>query len=759
MFASPAEVAAAYAHGAVALQAEIGLRLAGTRVHTTAGRVLLFQALGERVPFERVNGTLNARDARALIEAAHDAEGLGAAVALATELRRFGACIASGSSLALGDFDSTASKPEILAAARERCAAMEQHYQEGIITDGERFSKTIDAWTEARDALDEALREHLDADHPLGALRDSGVIEDDRCVTLCAGMLGLVRGPGDDMAESPVVHSLAEGLTPHEAFLLAGSRSREAFEQREAHREARTLAEQLGAALGAVRIVADDCGAREGRTLRALFEDRRLATSLGTRITGRTVLEDVHAPDGAILVHMGDRIDQATARRLDRARAIHAVVRSPLTCRCAVGVCAACYGWAPAARRPVALGARVGLLAARTIAGAYADAIRRVRLIQLGSGGCWTTPSVERATIAGVARHHDIAGPLLYRDEPGPSARNPRVVTCAEGWISIRDDRGGEREAFRVRRGDEVLVADGAPVDRGQGVAFGRWSGEGVRVVELPEGSTAMVSFADLASEKLYTRSDELTGRDRSALCIGSREATLRLDVTLKDGARTSIAVAVPGHADLHVADGTAVRPGELLATERADHRVYGWAWPRSLLEVLRDRDESGWPREILAETSGTLHRRGGPEDGVIVRIEPDDGGLPQEVRAPHWVDPLLSDGARVKRGDTLIAGGLDPTARLRLRGALAAAEPLLDRIDTAFTRASFPVADVHLELVVRAMLSRVRVVDPGDTELPPGALVHASAARAASDAAALGGGRAAVVTPVVCGIDVLARG
>jgi hypothetical protein len=127
VFASPAEVEAAHAHGAVALEAEIGLRLAGARVHTTVGRVLLFQALGGRVPFERVNGTLDAGDARALIEAAHHTEGLAAAVALVIELRRFGARIASGSSLARVDFESPTSKQEILAAARARCAATWPH--------------------------------------------------------------------------------------------------------------------------------------------------------------------------------------------------------------------------------------------------------------------------------------------------------------------------------------------------------------------------------------------------------------------------------------------------------------------------------------------------------------------------------------------------------------------------------------------------------------------------------------------------------
>jgi hypothetical protein len=646
VFAGPAEALAAHAHGAVDLHAEVGLRVEGARVRTTVGRVMLFDALGGRVPFARVNGALDARDVRGILE---DTPAAFAA------LCRFGLAhaSASGLSIGLGDLQSPPEKAGLVAAGEARGVAVLREYEDGQITEGERYNRTIDAWAEVREAVVEALRGTIGPEHPFGALRAAGLLEDDASLGLCAGMLGLQAKPSGEIIEQPILHSLAEGLAPLEAFLRAASARAAALRTRDRHREARLLRRRLDGALGGVRVVAEDCGTHEGISLGPLLDGRRVVTPLGRRVLGRAATEDVLDPGGELLVRAGEVIGADAAARLDRAFVASVRVRSPITCRAEGGVCARCHHGA-------AVGAKAGLAAAREIALRAAEIVERPFSIQSYCG--WGRPLVrQRSGVAGIVRHQGIDGEHVDEDFTGPAGLR---MLAREGRLWVHDDGGRALEAFQVLHDDRVLVGDGERIDGGR----------------------------------------------------------------------------------------------EVLAHERADDTWSSEPWGG--LGVLQRwlRQRPGPDRAVLAACDGTVIGVEQSRLTGVVRVDPGDGRPLAHHAFPRGRSVLVQPGDRVDKGEMLAGGLVAHGDRLRLFGARQAAARLLKDLTDLLASSGTPIADVHLEVLVRVMFDHVRVVDGGDTGLVPGQIVSADAARAESARAKALGARPAVVETVLLGIDAAAR-
>ena len=697
-FSSFLELAAAHAHGAIDLDAPVEVRLPGTRLRaaTTAGRVLLEQALPVRLDFELLNRAMNAAAAARVIEVSHAQAGPEAAAAVADALWSFGLRAATESGLSLGaeDLRGPAEKEAIIARAFEEVAYQARLYEGGHRTEGERYNGVVDAWEEAERQIGDVMARAFRARRPFEALASSGAIELRGALGRVAGMGGITSKPGGEINEVPVLHSLAEGLSPYESFLAATEVRIASTHRLDKEETARSLASKLEASLGTLRVVRLDCGTADGITLASLVEGRRIHIRLGRRILGRVLLEAVRSSVGLVLAEAGAIVDETLAERINRALVPSVRVRSPLTCAETSGVCKACYGWDVGHRRFVALRARVGLAAARGIVALAPQLVYRP--FDFGRMSNSTSQKSDVTTAAGVARHEGLD---LIR-----TGERAVMVMAREGRVVILDDIGEELESFRCVQGDHILVEDGAAVPRGAMVVKPGHDNGQLLVVDIPEGAEAIVGWSGDLEALLETIVDPVTGLTYSV--VAGRGVTLCLAALFADGTQASIAVTVPAGSVLKARIGDRVRRGDSLAVIPFS---YGgrppWRFDLSGgLSRLVDILTAPMPKEpaLLAEADGNVHMSQVDKKGFRIRLDPDDGGPPHHS---WWPQPhgCYSGEDHVHRGDILAGTTPSPRDLLRLFGSRTLGDQLLAELAELFAFAGQAIAGVHLELALRA--------------------------------------------------------
>lgn len=646
-FASFAAVEAACAHGGAAMGAAIEVRLPGerARVATTVGRVLLAEALPVQVGFESVNRSINAAAAARIIEAAHTVAGHDGAAAVARELWSFGvrAATESGLSLSRGDLRSPAAMPAILAEARAARAWAEEQWDDGQLTEGERYNCLIRAWIAAEARARDALTSELASRPPLGVLCASGALEGLEAAGRCVGMIGVTRNPGGDLAELPVIHGFAEGLSAHESFRVAIESRANAVGTLAREAESRVLGEQLTSALGSVRITLLDCGARDGVTVGCLLDSHRVVVELGTRVLGRALVDEVRSADGrTILAGAGSIVDEASAARIDRARVLTARIRSPLTCAAATGICARCYGWDAQTRRPIRHRAPVGLAAARAITSLAPHLVSR--MIYLGGDGHERDRDADTTTAAGVIQYDGV-------DVARPREGADRVMMGSRGRVTLLDDHGEAIESFLILHGDRPRVDDGERVSERR-LVVERCGHEGKPIfAAVPVGAEAVVSFIEGEIEPNETI--WFPGGVHGRRVLAASGTTMRLDLNGVGGPLDVVQLELPGHAIVLVAAGARVRRGHLLAVIPYPVVARGTVWTRDYC-----------------------------------------GGLPRLLEVARAREPKRADTFRESPRELLKTFGVDWMAN-----------GLVGELCDLFGYAKQPIAAVHLELLVHEML------------------------------------------------------
>jgi DNA-directed RNA polymerase subunit beta' len=746
-FASAAHVEAALSQGTVSLFTPIRVRLeARAPVDTTAGRVLLAGAVRAQLPFSLFNRAIDVRARARLLEAAGDLRGVHAAELLEADLDRFGLAFAdpSGVSLAADDLRAPLEKPDLLAAALAAVKRAQQAYDDGEITDGERYGIVIGAWAGATDQLEDAARRGASPDQPLGALLAAGVVAalDAR---RCTAAVGPVSKPSGEVVETPAIHGLAEGLTPHEHFLTATTARAHTVSRFFRQESARDLGRRLLAVLGDLRVTEVDCGAVHGRTLGTTARARRVVAPLRERALGRTALTDVWSPhERARLLLAGAAISADAAERLHDHVVPTLAVRSILDCETRGGVCQRCYGWDPRTRGPVVAGARVGLLASRAVTEAAGELVHRTMHICGATAFPVMFSPGDATSRAGTVRWCRIDA------EPRVDAEG-FVMMGDEGRLDLLDEVGLSLESFRVRKGDHVLVPDGASVPRAAGVVSYPWWDTPI-VADLPRGATAIVRSTSAPGPL-----DEVTG-------LASRVAfSMHLEARLVDGTTLVLPVPLPPGARLVVSDGSPVHRGEVLALDRErrepdrDHELRdGLPGLVDLLDVARPS-----PRALLAGADATVRfveSRPHPRYRALLRLDPAGGARPSYCRAPRDRALLVDDGDSVVAGQALTGGSRDHRDLLRIWGPRRLADHLLHEMLALFLDADLRIAEQHLELAVREMLRHARVDDPGDTALAVGSVIPRTVVHDENAAAAARGARAASSTPLLLGVTELAE-
>jgi DNA-directed RNA polymerase subunit beta' len=716
-FASLAEVERAIDAGEVSLQAHVFVRRHERTLATVAGRCLVMALLPPEVPCALANVALDRRAIDALLAASVAALDPARAAALAEALEALGLRLvtARGLSLCVDDLAVPAEKEAILGETRRDLARVAEHWDEGMITLGERYNKTIDLWAYATDqvrhAMDEGVRLTRVVDpetgepcldpssNPLSLLADAGAAGGKREMRDLAAMKGLMARPSGEIFEVPIVASLREGLPPH-AMLMDTLRDRAARVRRQRRdREDDRLAEILARALGRVRIVARDCGALGSLPMRGRTEGGEPLVSLADRVRGR-----VHAETGEVLAGAGEDASEIP-------------VRSPIFCEAEGGLCAACYGEYPGAAFPE-IGERVGLHAAH----ALSSQLERVGTL-LFHIGTSSYPPASRASYCEAAADGIL---VLRREHEDDLATRggERVVMRGGLELSILDRDGLEVPSGSLPYGAISKREPGARVSRGD--LLGEWDQFARPLLAHHDGAARWVDLVDGLTVR--TAVDEVTGLSRTVV-LDPDGSPLRpeLRIIADDGAVQQSSPLEAG-AHLVVADGARVSRADVLARQPFPYgpRYDTMEGRPNLIHLLHARTDDP---AVLNEIRGVV--RMDRDDGPSAIVVRPTRGSPEIIAAGTRVYPVprrwserVHENDLVAPGAVLIDGNIDPRDIARVLGPAAAAMYIVDQLQLVYAMFGVVIDARHAEIVARALLGWARVIAQGEGPWEVGAVV-----------------------------------
>ncbi|WP_144096963.1 DNA-directed RNA polymerase subunit beta' [Croceicoccus sediminis] len=739
-FADMAEVHQALQVGAVTLHSKITARVMQTdedgnqyvaRVETTPGRMLIAECLpkSHKVPFDVVNRLLTKKDIGDVIDEVYRHTGQKDTVLFADAIMVLGfrhACRA-GISFGKDDMIIPETKEAMIAETKALVADYEQQYQDGLITWQEKYNKAIDAWSRCGDQVAAEMMDRIKSqpvDEETGRLKPinsiymmshSGARGSPAQMKQLAGMRGLMAKPSGEIIETPIISNFKEGLTVLEYFNSTHGARKGLADTALKTANSGYLTRRLVDVSQDCVIVENDCGTENALEMRAIVQGGSTIASLGERILGRTLAEDlVHAKTGEVLAKAGDLLDEAAIKKIDEAESQVAKIRSPLVCEAQQGVCGTCYGRDLARGTPVNIGEAVGVIAAQSI----------------GEPG--TQLTMRTFHIGGAAQLNETShleavsdGKIVYRDMPTiVDKRGRRLSMARSGEILVIDAEGREREMHRVPYGTFIMFEDGAQVKQGDRMA--EWDPFTLPIITEQSG---VVKYQDLIDTKtLEERVDEATGIAQRVVieyrAAGrSKKEDLRPRITLlgqaSDETEAARYMLAPG-TTLSVEDGQEVQAGDILARasrEAAKTRDITGGLPRvaELFEARKPKDNA-----VIAKVSGRVEFVRDYKAKRKIAIIPEEGD-PVEYLIPKSKVIDVQEGDFVKKGDNLISGSPDPHDILEVLGVEALAEYLCTEIQEVYRLQGVKINDKHIEVIVRQMLQKVEITNGGDTTLLPG--------------------------------------
>ncbi|MGZ3247956.1 MAG: DNA-directed RNA polymerase subunit beta', partial [Croceibacterium sp.] len=729
--------------GAVTLHSKITTRVPQTdekgnefmrRVDTTPGRMLIGECLpkSHTVPFEVVNRLLTKKEIGDVIDQVYRHTGQKDTVLFADAIMALGFRNAFKAGISFGKDDMIIpdSKVPLVEETKALVADYEQQYQDGFITQQEKYNKVIDAWSRCGDQVANAMMDEIRAapkdetgrQKPINSIymmSHSGARGSPAQMKQLAGMRGLMAKPSGEIIETPIISNFKEGLTVLEYFNSTHGARKGLADTALKTANSGYLTRRLVDVSQDCVVIVDDCGTERALEMRAIIQGGSIIASLGERILGRTTAEDlVNAKTGEVVVKAGTLLDEPMVKAIEEAEVQSAKIRSPLVCEAEQGVCGKCYGRDLARGTPVNIGEAVGVIAAQSI----------------GEPG--TQLTMRTFHIGGAAQVNETShleaisdGKIVHRDMPTITDKRGRRLSLARtGEIVVVDAEGRERAIHRVPYGTVLMHEDGAKVKEGDRLA--EWDPFTLPIITEQSG---VVRYQDLIEGKtMEERVDEATGIAQRVVTENrstgrSKKEDLRPRMTLlgeeggKKGEETEAAryMLAPGTA-LSVEDGQHVEAGDILARatrEAAKTRDITGGLPRvaELFEARMPKDVS-----VIAKISGRIEFVRDYKAKRKIAIIPEEGD-PVEYLVPKTKVIDVQEGDFVKKGDTLISGSPNPHDILEVLGVEALAEYLVNEIQEVYRLQGVKINDKHIEVIVRQMLQKVEITDGGDTTLLPG--------------------------------------
>ncbi|MDR6834809.1 MULTISPECIES: DNA-directed RNA polymerase subunit beta' [unclassified Sphingopyxis] len=737
LLADMAEVHQALHVGAVTLHSKVISRVPQTdekgneylrRFETTPGRMLIGECLpkSHTVPFDVVNRLLTKKEIGDVIDQVYRHTGQKETVLFADAIMALGFrnAFKAGISFGKDDMIIPASKEGMVDETRALVKDFEQQYQDGLITQQEKYNKAIDAWSQCGDKVATAMMDEIRAEpkdpktgrlapiNSIYMMAHSGARGSQAQMKQLAGMRGLMAKPSGEIIETPIISNFKEGLTVLEYFNSTHGARKGLADTALKTANSGYLTRRLVDVSQDCVVIEEDCGTTRGMEMRAIIQGGSTIASLGERILGRTTLEDVLDKDGNVLAPVGTLLDEPTTQRIEDAEVQSVKIRSPLVCEAVLGVCGKCYGRDLARGTPVNIGEAVGVIAAQSI----------------GEPG--TQLTMRTFHIGGAAQVNEQSnaesisdGTIEYRDMPTiVDQRGRRLALARSGEVAVIDSEGRERASHKLPYGAQILFKDGDKVKKGDRIA--EWDPFTMPLITEKQG---VVKYQDLEDTKtLIEQVDEATGiaqrvviEYRSAGRAKKEDLQPRLtllDDASGEAARYLLAVGTM----LSVEDGQTVQAGDVLARvsrEASKTRDITGGLPRvaELFEARIPKDNS-----VIAKISGRIEFVKDYKAKRKIAIVPEEGD-PIEYLIPKSKVLEVQEGDQVKRGDALISGSPNPHDILDVMGVEALAEYLVAEIQEVYRLQGVKINDKHIEVIVRQMLQKVEITAGGDTTLLPG--------------------------------------
>ncbi|MEN7537641.1 DNA-directed RNA polymerase subunit beta' [Aurantiacibacter flavus] len=700
------------------------------RVETTPGRMLIAECLpkSHKVPFDFVNKLLTKKDIGEVIDQVYRHTGQKDTVLFADAIMTLGFRHAFKAGISFGKDDMIIpdSKEGMIEETKTLVADYEQQYQDGFITQQEKYNKVIDAWSRCGDQVAAAMMEEIKATpkdengreaqiNSIYMMSHSGARGSPAQMKQLAGMRGLMAKPSGEIIETPIISNFKEGLTVLEYFNSTHGARKGLADTALKTANSGYLTRRLVDVSQDCTIVVEDCKTDNALDMRAIVQGGSVIASLGERILGRTLAEDlVNAATGEVIVKAGTLLDEPMVAEIEAAEVQVAKIRSPLICEADQGVCATCYGRDLARGTPVNIGEAVGVIAAQSI----------------GEPG--TQLTMRTFHIGGAAQVNETShlesisdGKVVYRDMPTITDKRGRRLSLARnGEMVVVDPEGRERAIHRVPYGTELKFEDGAEVKEGDRLA--EWDPFSLPIITETAG---VVRYQDLLEGKtLEERMDDATGIAQRVVieyrAAGrSKKEDLRPRLTLfneaGDESEAARYMLAPG-TTLSVEDGQEVVAGDILARasrEASKTRDITGGLPRvaELFEARIPKDAA-----VIAKISGRMEFIRDYKAKRKIAIVPEEGD-PVEYLVPKTKVIDVQEGDFVKKGDTLISGSPNPHDILDVMGVEALAEYLVNEIQEVYRLQGVKINDKHIEVIVRQMLQKVEITNGGDTVLLPG--------------------------------------
>ncbi len=769
IFANTDEVRSAYDSGAVDLHAEITVRMDGERVQTTVGRVLLWEVIlglpPHELPFSIVNKVMDKKELRDLVDYIYRRLGPKATVILSDRLKDIGYEYSTigGLSISIDAMIIPPAKWEILNTAEAQVSEIGRQYTEGLITQGEKYNKVVDIWAKATDdvanemmSVMKAGLEGGDGDgpralNPIYMMANSGARGSKDQMRQLAGMRGLMAKPSGEIIETPITANFREGLSVLQYFISTHGARKGLADTALKTAKSGYLTRRLAEVAQDCIVTEQDCGTLLGVEVEPLMEGGEVIQRLGERILGRTVAEeDIIDPfTEEPMIKMGEEIDETAVEKIENAGITSVKIRSVLTCKTRYGVCAACYGRDLAHGNPVEIGQAVGILAAQSI----------------GEPG--TQLTMRTFHIGGTASRRVEQADIRARLDGKVKFMELKVVENAEGQLVVMNRRGGEfaivsetgreRERHPVIYGAHILVREGQQVRAGDMLAT--WDPFTTPIITEVEG---MVKFGDLALGKtLQEKVDPVTGKS-SRTVIESKSGDTRPRISIKDregktsklpGGSGFARYNLPVDAILLVDEGDEVRAGDVIAklpraTTKTKDITGGLPRVAELFEVRKPKETA-----VLSEIDGYISISKGTKGKQKVTITPVDVGEKREYLISRGKHIAVYDGDYIRAGEPLIGGAAVPQDILNIKGEVALARYLVDEVQEVYRLQGVRINDKHIEVIVRQMMRRVKVTDPGDTDFITEEQIDRVHFEEENQASVAKGGRPAVAEPLILGI------
>ncbi|MCF0253800.1 MAG: DNA-directed RNA polymerase subunit beta', partial [Duodenibacillus sp.] len=771
-FADVKEVQRALDAKAVCLQTRCTVRIpevdvdAGTgekttrlvRYETTVGRALLSSILPDGMKFSELNRALKKKEIAKLINKCFRRCGLRATVLLADALKNNGYRLATraGISICIGDMRVPADKDKLVSAAEEEVKAIEDQYIGGLVTGGERYNKVIDIWSRTAEDVAKVMMKELSSEtvinrhgkpesqesfNSIYMMADSGARGSAAQIRQVAGMRGLMAKPDGSIIETPITSNFREGLNVLQYFVSTHGARKGLADTALKTANSGYLTRRLVDVTQDLVVIEDDCQTTTGVKMRALVDGGETIQPLRDRILGRVTAKDVLDNNHDVLVKAGELIGEDTCDIIEQNGIDEVEVRTPLTCQTRYGLCAKCYGRDLGRGALVNAGEAVGVIAAQSIGEPGTQLTMRTFHI----GG-----AASRAAVASSVEAKN-SGIVTFTEKMRyvANAKGELVVITRQGELVVTDPQTGrERERHKVPYGATLLVQAETQISAGQQLAtfdpmtlpiITEYAGT-VKFENVVEGVTVMKETDEVTGlSNMVVVDPKRSTTAKAAAGKGGKQGTavnvMRPIVRLLDdegnevkipGTQHSVAIQLNVGAVISVADGQRIEQGEVLARtprESQKTRDITGGLPRvaELFEARSPKDAG-----MLAEATGTV-TFGKETKGKQRLIITDQDGDEHEFLISKDKQILVHDGQVVSRGEEIVEGPTDPHDILRLQGIEALANYIVKEVQDVYRLQGVKINDKHIEVIVRQMLRRVQIEDPGDTGFITGEQVERS--------------------------------